>query len=83
MADRRKTLAHNASFYSIVAECFNRGQSVHLLYDQGGLQRASGRVIRIDPPGPQCTFTLHSGQRIQLNSLIAVNGVFADDFSEC
>ncbi|MCS6991931.1 MAG: hypothetical protein NZL95_08730 [Chitinophagales bacterium] len=83
MADQRKTLDCGSNFYDMLHSCFVAQEPVRLLYDKGGMQRAEGIIQHIDPPGPESSIKLTNGQRIAINDIVAVNGVFSDEYTEC
>jgi hypothetical protein len=65
---------------------FHTGQThLHLLVDDDGLTRKEGIIRSITPAEAtlMTKFTLDNGYSFLLNQLIAVNGIFRSDYSEC
>ncbi|MCS6916769.1 MAG: hypothetical protein RMK52_08260 [Chitinophagales bacterium] len=83
MADRRLTLNRNSGFYTLLKECLAAREQVRLLYDEQGIRRAEGYLLSLEEPGPDCMLVLDNGKRIPVAAVVAVNGLFADDYSEC
>jgi len=81
--DQRTTLDSNEKFDSLLREAKKNGESIRLLYDDGGLQRAEGRIIILDLEALHPSIVLDNDCRIFVDSIIGLNAVFRDDYSEC
>jgi len=81
--DRRKTLEKNETFLEMLTVCMKEKQKVAMLLDDHGLDRAEGWIKAIHPRETPACLELESGQKIEIGSVVAVNGVFSDSYSEC
>jgi hypothetical protein len=81
--DWRLTLKKNESFLEILYNSFSSGGKVNLLLDEGGISRAEGFIksIHTDVPDPYIEF--ENEARINLKTIIAVNGIFLPEYDEC
>ncbi|HRN57779.1 MAG TPA: hypothetical protein PLL71_15075 [Agriterribacter sp.] len=80
--DTRITLDSKETFFTILKELHVAGTKASLLYDDNGLTRYEG-LIRGVTGAPVSVLLLQEGVEIPLSSVIAVNGIFAPDYSEC
>lgn len=81
--DTRTTLNKGASFLDILTECMKQQQPAAILYDDNGITRAGGKIARISLEQNPVTFQLDNGLQIALHSVVAVNGIFSDNYTEC
>lgn len=81
--DRRSTLGQNGSFLQILTVCFNEKQRADLLFDDNGLARASGYIRLINDNADALYIEMEDGQKISIKSIVAVNGMFRDNYCEC
>lgn len=81
--DSRKTLKRNDTFLALLQDLLNTGEKASLLIDDNGMERAEGivKVIRLDNEVP--FVQLEGSTKIILASIVAVNGIFHPDYSEC
>ena len=81
--DWRLTLKKNESFLEILYDSFSSWGKVNLLLDEGGISRAEGFIksIHTDVPDPYIEF--ENETRINLKTIIAVNGIFLPEYGEC
>ena len=72
-------------FLMALAEYQENHQPVSLLLDQQGLARMEGFVVNIhaDEVLLKTTIELDNGHTFTLKDLLAVNGLFRSDYSEC
>lgn len=79
--DTRITLNNKESFFQIIKELHASATKASLLYDNNGLTRYEGLIRGIT--GSPERLLLQDELAIPLSSVIAVNGIFAPDYSEC
>ena len=70
--DTRITLNDKQSFFQLLKQLHADQAKVSLLYDNNGLTRSL-----------QPSLLMQDGSEITISSVIAVNGIFAPDYSEC
>ena len=81
--DCRVTLNAKETFVEMLTAAHQSGQKVSLLIDENGITRAEG-IIRAMHIGEASPFIeLDNGNKVQLNKLVAVNGVFLPAYGEC
>jgi hypothetical protein len=81
--DCRITLRENETFVEMLSHCHQAHEKVAMLLDVDGLSRAEGFIQNIDPNGPSPTIEMEDGQKIEIATISAVNGIFASGYSEC
>jgi hypothetical protein len=79
MSDARETIPVKGNFYSILEKLYRNRETASLLYDENGINRANGRITELN----EKSLLLDSGIRINLSGVVAVNGIFASDYTEC
>ena len=80
--DTRLTLNSKESFIQLLKDLYNTGTKASLLYDHNGLTRYEGLIKNvINDSAPR--LLLEEDLNIPVSSVVAVNGVFAPDYSEC
>ncbi len=81
--ESRMTLRKNQTFADMLSLHKEQGDKVALLIDNNGLTRAEGKIktMRTDVAHP--FIELDNEQHVELNTIVAVNGIFADSYSEC
>ena len=81
--DCRVTLRKNENFLETLYNSLSSGGKVNLLFDEGGISRAEGFIksIHIDAPDPY--IELENEIKINLKTIIAVNGIFLQEYGEC
>jgi hypothetical protein len=82
-ADVRETLPAKGSFYNIIYSLCQEKETANILYDDNGITRANGYIKHLGEQNKSPYLVLDNGVQININSIIAVNGMFADDYSEC
>ena len=80
--DTRITLDNKETFFQILKDLHAAEAKASLLYDKNGLTRYEGLIVNITAAPKPCLL-LQDGLEIPLSSVIAVNGIFAPDYSEC
>lgn len=80
--DTRMTLNNKETFLQILKDLRSTEAKASLLYDKNGLTRYEGLIMDITATPKPCLL-LQDGLEIPLSSVIAVNGIFAPDYSEC
>ncbi|HEY6976669.1 MAG TPA: hypothetical protein VH396_10295 [Chitinophagaceae bacterium] len=81
-ADIRETLPAKESFHEIIRSLYQKKDPVNILYDDNGLTRANGYIKYLNE-NELSYLILDNNARININSIVAVNGIFASDYSEC
>jgi hypothetical protein len=83
--DKRETFDNLEKLKAILDKLRQAQEKANLLLDQGGLTRMEGFISFIDeqPELGTTTVTLDGGTKILLNQIVAVNGQFRSDYSEC
>ncbi|MEI6946283.1 hypothetical protein V9K67_03715 [Paraflavisolibacter sp. H34] len=83
--DIRQTLVVHASFIPLLKQLKESHQKASLLVDENGLSREEGYVAHLlEGEGAEDTLVhLDNGKVITLKSIVAVNGTFLSDYSEC
>lgn len=77
--DKRETFADLEELKNILEPCIEEKRHSDFLIDQRGITRFSGTIKKIEDDN--CIF--HNGDTIKLKDIIAVNGIFQADYSEC
>ena len=70
----------------LLTECFISDTEVRLLIDTGGMERVNGYIAAIGSSskrGPYIKLDSTTAPVILLKDIVAVNGLFRLDFSEC
>lgn len=81
--DTRKTLDKNETFLVLLQSLFNSQDKASLLVDDNGIIRAEGLITAIYGDAETPYIELDNAMKITLKSIIAVNGTFLPDYSEC
>lgn len=83
--DRRITFKDDKQLLSIFLDLEKQQQQASLLIDDEGLTRIEGNVNRIEQAENwgKTKIIIDSNEPIDLAQVIAVNGLFRDDYSEC
>lgn len=77
--DKRETLGNNNNFTTLLQELQTSGQKASMLVDSAGLTRIEGVITKVAPEHVELT----TGESIPIHTIMAVNGLFKDDFSTC
>ena len=83
--DQRQVFSNNQELLSILENLYHHRQRASLLVDHEGLTRWEGTIISIKrKENIACTLlTMEGGREIELSQVMAVNGLFRSDYSEC
>ena len=81
--DKRGTLSANESFTELLKRCYEGKEKVSMILDDGGLQRKEGTLKSIYLDAQPSYFELEDGSKVYLHSVVAINGTFLSDYSEC
>lgn len=80
--DTRITLNNKESFFKMLKHLHTHATKVSLLYDNNGLTRYEGFITGITGV-LEPLLLLQDGLEIPMSSVIAVNGIFVPEYSEC
>lgn len=81
--DCRVTLGKNESFLETLYNLLTSGSKVNLLFDDGGISRAEGFIKSMHTDIPDLYIELENEIKINLKTIIAVNGIFLPEYGEC
>lgn len=83
--DQRQTFGNLEELKAILDKCYNEHTPVALLADHEGLFRTSGNIVAAIKQAPleDAVLALDNGTVLKLNEIVAVNGIFHSDYSEC
>lgn len=79
--DKRETFDSTDSLKNILAGLYQQKQKASFLIDKNGLTRLEGLITDIQQ-GDNASITVGDNQ-IALEQIIAVNGIFRGDYTEC
>ncbi len=81
--DNRSTLEKGESFLELLTQLQKDNLKTAILLDCNGLIRAEGSIRHIVLNDKHPYLQLQSGLKIALVTIVAVNGIFSPDYSEC
>ena len=81
--DKRTTVTRGDSFLGILTKLKKDKLKASMLLDCKGLIRAEGIVSDIVSNVDQPYVILQSGVKIDLSTIVAINGIFSSEYSEC
>lgn len=81
--DKRLTLDIGQTFMELLQQLQSAQIKASMLYDCHGLTRAEGIIREIIFEADQPFVELQSGLTIAVSTIIAVNGIFLPEYSEC
>ncbi len=81
--DKRDTLVVHATFLPILQSLQAAQQKASLLVDDQGIGREEGLITQITEADGDTLIHLSNGKIIDLKTIVAVNGTFLSDYSEC
>jgi len=70
-------------FVTLLENARKDQSTVNLLVDDGGLTRMQGQVSSVTPLQGDVSIAFYGGQTILLSQIVALNGFFASDYTEC
>jgi len=80
--DKRETFDTTDSLKAILAGLYQQKQKASFLIDKDGLTRLEGTITDIQQQGDGITIMV-GDMPIAIEQIIAVNGIFRDDYTEC
>jgi hypothetical protein len=81
--DSRITLNVDESFLEILEFSFKQREKVYLLVDENGLERTEGFIQALHKNSLDISIELEGGRKIDLKSIVAVNGIFRPEYGAC
>ena len=83
--DQRHTFKDAAELLSIIQELYTRKEKAALIIDRHGLTRVQGSLLKVDIRNNigDTVIVMEGPDPITLDQVIAVNGIFRSDYSEC
>lgn len=81
--DCRLTIGEGETFLEMLTDCMRENRRVEMIVDEGGLDRAGGVVKSIYTCDGRDMLELENGQKIEIASVVAVNGIFAASYAGC
>lgn len=81
--DSRITLNVNETFLETLETSFQQKEKVRLLIDNNGMTRTEGFINAIHKNASGISIEMDNGSRIDLKTIIAVNGIFRPEYGEC
>lgn len=83
--DQRKTFASLQELLAILRPLFQQGETASFLVDDEGITRIEGMITAVDEQKEtgETVITLDHAANFLLKQIIAVNGQFRSDYSEC
>jgi hypothetical protein len=80
--DKRETFDNTDSLKNILAGLYQQKQKASFLIDQDGLTRLEGIITDMHQQDDATTITV-GDKLIRIKQIIAVNGIFRGDYTEC
>lgn len=80
--DCRDTITNGSSFIEMLEDQFANKRKVNILFDDNGLTRTEGYIQALKSEHP-ASIVMDNKMVVLLEKVVAVNGVFSPDFSEC
>lgn len=83
--DQRQTFKTHEELRAILNNLQQEDATVWLLVDSEGLSRVSGKITAMsnDVPVMNATLQINGEAVLRLSEIVAVNGIFHADYSEC
>ncbi len=81
--DTRETLGVYEDFSGIIRSLVSTGMPANILFDHNGLERTAGCIIRFDESSGNKSIHLNNGLELKLEWIVAINGTFRSNYSEC
>jgi hypothetical protein len=83
--DQRQVFETNEELLVILENLHAQKQNASFLVDSEGLSRLEGLITAINKKAKNdhTLLTLEGGRQLELRQVVAVNGVFRSDYSEC
>jgi hypothetical protein len=83
--DQRETFGSDKNLLAALAQIQQQHSKASLLVDDNGLTRMEGLITSIEENNrlPQTLIGINNQRSFELKNIIAVNGQFRADYSEC
>jgi hypothetical protein len=81
--DNRITWKQEESFIPILQKLLVNSGNANMLLDSEGMMRVEGIVEKIVLTANPAYIQLSNGIKIVIRTIVAINGVFLSDYSEC
>lgn len=81
--DTRITLNATETFLNILNSAMEKKEKVNLITDKDGLIRKEGFIKSVIPNDDSTTVELDNGEKFQMETIVAVNGIFRPEYGEC
>lgn len=81
--DTRQTIPDGVSFSGQLVALLESKGAAGLLYEDGGMTRANGVITKLYKEDGREWLELDGGQKIAVDTIYALNGIFRSDFSTC
>jgi len=81
--DTRQTIPDGAGFFDQLATLLESKGTAGLLYEDSGVTRANGIITRLYKEDGRDWLELNGEQKIAVDTIYALNGIFRSDYSEC
>ena len=83
--DTRTTFTGLGELYGLLSTLRDKKQEAALLVDKNGLTRVNGIIVTIkgSPASGDAVVTLDNQEEILIKQIVAVNGTFSSDYTEC
>ena len=81
--DCRLTLRTDETFLETLTSACEKKNNVYLLLDENGLVHVEGIVKTISTDSSSKMLELQNGRKIDIKFIVAVNGFFLPEYTEC
>ncbi|HVZ96884.1 MAG TPA: hypothetical protein VG847_08415 [Chitinophagaceae bacterium] len=81
--DQRQTLKIGEDIIDLLLPLMQNNEVARILYDDSGIERAEGMLTAIEAQASRPYIILSAGQKIFIDTIIAFNGIFKADYTEC
>jgi hypothetical protein len=81
--DKRMTLVITETFRKMLLDLYHAKSKAALLYDDHGMTRAEDFIAEFRDDDKDSYIKLENGLQIPVHTIIAVNGTFLSEYSEC
>lgn len=81
--DCRLTLKTSETFLDLLNASAQKKEKVNLLIDENGMTRMEGLIRAMHNNKGIVSIEMENGDKIELNKIIAVNGIFLPEYGEC
>lgn len=80
----RLTLRAGETFLEILTSAYEEGHKIYLLLDENGLVHVEGIVKTISADSSSnIILELKNGRKMDIKLMVAVNGIFLPEYTEC